>query len=325
MTPVAAGERDALLLERLRSRPPGPTIVYVTLQQTAQRVAELLAAHGLAGAALPRGHEGRGPHGRAGLVDGLGRRRSSSRRSPSAWASTRPTSATSTTTTCPRAWRATRRRSAAPAATARRRSCELLACPDDVPVLENFAYGDTPDREALAALLDELLAGAPGDELVVAEYDLSTRFDVRPLVLKTLLTYLELEGLLRQGTPFYAGYRVRPLGEARFEDLFARFDAARARIPAARDRGRQAGPRVGDAGAGRGRRRARRGALARRLGARLPRGSGPRRAPAGRGAAALHGARRARRPPRAASTRWPRASSAASGPRSSASSACSRS
>ena len=83
-----------------------------------------------------------------------------------------------------------------------------------MPVLENFAYGDTPSREALAALLDELLAGTPGDELVVAEYDLSTRFDVRPLVLKTLLTYLELEGLLRQGTPFYAGYRVRPLGEA---------------------------------------------------------------------------------------------------------------
>jgi ATP-dependent DNA helicase RecQ len=73
-----------------------------------------------------------------------------------------------------------------------------------------------------------LLAGAPGDELVVAEYDLSTRFDVRPLVLKTLLTYLELEGLLRQGTPFYAGYRVRPLGDAEFDDVFAHFDAARA-------------------------------------------------------------------------------------------------
>ena len=48
----------------------------------------------------------------------------------------------------------------------------------------------------------------------VAEYELSTRLDVRPLVLKTLLTYLELDGLLRQGTPFYAGYLMRPLGEA---------------------------------------------------------------------------------------------------------------
>jgi ATP-dependent DNA helicase RecQ len=50
---------------------------------------------------------------------------------------------------------------------------------------------------------------------------------VRPLVLKTLLTYLELEGLLRQGTPFYAGYRMRPLGEASYDMIFAGFDAAR--------------------------------------------------------------------------------------------------
>ena len=38
-TPAAAGERDALLVERLRSARPGSTIVYVTLQRTALRVA----------------------------------------------------------------------------------------------------------------------------------------------------------------------------------------------------------------------------------------------------------------------------------------------
>ena len=43
MTPVAAAERDALLVERLRARPPGSTIVYVTLQRTALRIADLLA------------------------------------------------------------------------------------------------------------------------------------------------------------------------------------------------------------------------------------------------------------------------------------------
>jgi ATP-dependent DNA helicase RecQ len=48
LTPVRAGERDALLLERLRSRPAGSAIVYVTLQRTALRVAEMLAGHGLA-------------------------------------------------------------------------------------------------------------------------------------------------------------------------------------------------------------------------------------------------------------------------------------
>ena len=64
-------------------------------------------------------------------------------------------------------------------------TCELLACPDDVPTLENFAYGDTPTREALAGLLEEVLAHDEGAEFAVSEYDLSARYDVRPLVLKT--------------------------------------------------------------------------------------------------------------------------------------------
>ena len=42
-----AGEREQLLIDRLRERPAGSTIVYVTLQRTALRVAALLAAAGL--------------------------------------------------------------------------------------------------------------------------------------------------------------------------------------------------------------------------------------------------------------------------------------
>ena len=40
--------------------------------------------------------------------------------------------------------------------------CELLACADDVPTLENFAYGDTPTAAALRALVAELLGVGPG-------------------------------------------------------------------------------------------------------------------------------------------------------------------
>ena len=32
--------------------------------------------------------------------------------------------------------------------------CELFACRDDVPTLENFTFGDTPTREAIAGLVD---------------------------------------------------------------------------------------------------------------------------------------------------------------------------
>ena len=105
--------------------------------------------------------------------------------------------------------------------------CELLACPDDVPTLENFAYGDTPTREALAGLLADVLRHPAGAEFDVSEYELSVRHDIRPLVLRTALTYLELDGVLRQGTPFYAGYRMRPTGES-FEEAFSRFDESRA-------------------------------------------------------------------------------------------------
>ncbi len=241
MTPVAAGERDDLLVERMRSRPPGSTIVYVTLQRTALRIAELLAAQGLP--ARPY-HAGMKDEDRtavqewwAGSADGIvvatiafgmGIDKADVRY---VYHYNLPKGLESYAQEIGRAGR-----DGEPSV------CELLACPDDVPVLENFAYGDTPSREALAALLDELLARAPGDELVVAEYDVSTRFDVRPLVLKTLLTYLELEGLLRQGTPFYAGYRLRPLGDGDLDDLFDRFDPARSaflrRVMAAGKQGR---------------------------------------------------------------------------------------
>jgi ATP-dependent DNA helicase RecQ len=106
--------------------------------------------------------------------------------------------------------------------------CELMACPDDVPTLENFACGDTPTREALAGVLADVLQHPVGTELAVSEYELSVRRDVRPLVLKTILTYLELDGVLRQGTPFYAGYRLRPLGETTLDEIVSRFDETRA-------------------------------------------------------------------------------------------------
>jgi ATP-dependent DNA helicase RecQ len=226
MTPVGAADRDALLVERLRSRPPGSTIVYVTLQRTALRIADLLAAAGVP--ARPY-HAGMKDEERAATQDwwaasddgvvvatiafGMGIDKAAVRY---VYHYNLPKGLESYAQEIGRAGR-----DGEPSV------CELLACPDDVPVLENFAYGDTPSRAAVESLLDELLSGSPGDELVVAEYELSNRVDVRPLVLKTLLTYLELEGLLRQGTPFYAGYRMRPVGEVGFDDLFERFDSSR--------------------------------------------------------------------------------------------------
>jgi ATP-dependent DNA helicase RecQ len=90
-------------------------------------------------------------------------------------------------------------------------TCDFFACPDDLATLENFVYGDTPDRGALTRLVATVFAA--GESYELAETELSTAIDMRPLVLRTALTYLELDGWLRQGTPFYAGYRIKPLAD----------------------------------------------------------------------------------------------------------------
>src|SRR5215216_148483 len=226
-TPVAARERDVLLLERLRGRAPGSTIVYVTLQRTSVRIAELLADAGLP--ARPY-HAGMTAEERVAVQEwwaasgqgivvatiafGMGIDKADVRY---VYHYNLPKSLESYSQEIGRAGR-----------DGEESICELFACPDDVPTLENFAFGDTPTREALGGLLADVLEHPVGAEFAVSEYELSVRHDLRPLVLKTVLTYLELDGVLRQGTPFYAGYRLRPLGDASLEDVFGRFDESRA-------------------------------------------------------------------------------------------------
>jgi ATP-dependent DNA helicase RecQ len=226
-TPVAAGERDALLLRRLQERPPGSTIVYVTLQRTSERVAELLAEAGLPARAY---HAGMGPDERVDVQE---------------WWAASPQAVVVATIAfgmgidkadvryvyhhnLPKSLEAYSQEIGRAGRDGAESVCELLACPDDVPTLENFAYGDTPTREALAGLLAEVADHPPGTELALSEYELAARHDLRPLVLRTALTYLELDGVLRQGTPFYAAYRLRPAGGASLDDVLARFDAGRA-------------------------------------------------------------------------------------------------
>lgn len=205
-TPVAAHQRDALLLSRLQKRKPGSTIVYVTLQKTAERVAAFLAENGFAAEAY---HAGLDAEVRAAIQDrfmasgtgvvvatiafGMGIDKADVRY---VYHYNLPHSLESYSQEIGRAGR-----DGEPS------TVELLACPDDVPTLQNFAYGDTPTYPAVFALVSELLT--LGDRFHVAHHDLSARFDIRILVVKTVMTYLELIGVLKQGTPYYAGYEWR--------------------------------------------------------------------------------------------------------------------
>lgn len=221
-TPVTPGNRDAVLLERLRSRPAGPTIVYVTLQRTAEQVAERLAGAGFPARAY---HAGMEDVDRSTVQDwffasdraivvatiafGMGIDKANIRY---VYHYNLAKSLENYSQEIGRAGR-----------DGQPSCCELFACPDDLNTLENFVYGDTPSLAAVQSLMSDLFG--QGEELELSLYELAQRHDIRPLVLRTLLTYLDLDGYLREGTPFYAQYRFKPLVSS--AEILARFEGER--------------------------------------------------------------------------------------------------
>ncbi len=87
--------------------------------------------------------------------------------------------------------------------------CEMLACGDDLTVLENFIYSDTPSPRALGNLIDRVLR--LGDTFDVSVYDLSVSCDIRTSVIHTLLAYLETDGILEATGSSYGNYRLKLL------------------------------------------------------------------------------------------------------------------
>ncbi|MBF0138081.1 MAG: RecQ family ATP-dependent DNA helicase [Magnetococcus sp. DMHC-1] len=221
--PTADEQRQELLLQRLRSRPPEPAIVYVTLQHTANRVARFLADHGLAAIAYHAGMEAEKRHQAqdrfmasdntvvvATIAFGMGLDKSNIR---AIYHYNLPKGLESYAQEIGRAGR-----------DGKTSLCELFACADDQIVLENFTFGDTPTPETIASLLQELSGLGTQFDISIAE--LSNRHDIRPLVIKTLLTYLELEDILQATGPFYAQYQFQPLKSS--AEILARFDPQRA-------------------------------------------------------------------------------------------------
>ena len=209
-SPVSAGERDALLLERLASprRPKGPTIVYVTQQKEAERVAELLSEGGFE--ARPY-HAGMDPEERAGVQEWWGAAEGGIVAATIAFgmgidrADVRYVYhfnlAKSLEGYSQEIGRAGRDGKAS--------VVEMFACPDDLLPLENYAHGDVPHEGAVLGVVLEVLGPDAPEDLALNLHEVSGRHDVRLPVLKTLLTYLELGGFVRSGTPFYSSYKVR--------------------------------------------------------------------------------------------------------------------
>jgi ATP-dependent DNA helicase RecQ len=100
----------------------------------------------------------------------------------------------------------------------------MFACGRDITVLENFTFGDTPDATGVGGITDRVLANA--GEFDISVYELSRAYDVRPLVVETLLTYLELADVIEATEPFYNEYQFTLLRSSR--EILARFDTQRA-------------------------------------------------------------------------------------------------
>ena len=74
--------------------------------------------------------------------------------------------------------------------------------------LENFVHGDHPSEQGIAILVDRLCHQPP--DFFLSYYALSQETDIRETVLRTLLTYLELDGYLQAIGPRYDSYEFKP-------------------------------------------------------------------------------------------------------------------
>ncbi len=219
---VKPEEREAVLLTAIKSNPLGPIIIYVTLQKTAETIAQKLADAGLPARAY---HAGLKDELRSEIQEwfmqadqaivvatiafGMGVDKANIR---AVYHYNLPKSLENYSQEIGRAGR-----------DGAASNCVMLVCMDDLNVLENFIYGDTPDRLALQGLIEELFTL---DTLFdVSLFTLSAKHDIRPLVLRTLLTYLELAGYLEGGTPFYGDYKFKPLQSSR--EILSQFDGER--------------------------------------------------------------------------------------------------
>lgn len=206
VVPLPAEARDDWLQAEVRREPTAPTIVYVTLQHTAQHCADLLRRAGIRASAYHAGLDStlrsQIQHDfMAGKVDcivatiafGMGIDKADIRR---VIHYDLPKSIENYSQEIGRAGR-----------DGHPSRCIVLANRAQLPVLENFVYGDTPDRAAIVTLLEIL--SQSGSEWEFGLLRLSNDTNIRQLPLKTLLVYLEMAGVIMPAYSYFAEYRFK--------------------------------------------------------------------------------------------------------------------